>query len=277
MKGFNISPRSSDYAYDSPWTGLWSNWEWQSKIQRDIDLGIGLGGTIVRIIGAPAAVLMGEIPEETYFARMEQVLQYCRSRKVRFYAVGGSVRTWTPTTLPTDALQSHFIAQAQLLERYGSTVFGFDINNELVNAYRVFDATQIRRTVGGWAKAIKAAVPSVRLTVSSSVPHFEGGYVPSPELDPYLDFFDQHVSQPLSARAIASWRAHKPLVLGEIQVRRTDPGRGALYRAIAAAAREGGAEAALTWDIASGDFGLYDGAGQYLDAELAAGYAALSP
>jgi hypothetical protein len=130
LRGTNISPVFADIIpadQGSVWAAMWRTWDWTGRIKPQIDDAAKIGNAI-RFPGNTACMAQGTVAQATYLARWKQVLDYCVSKNLYVYPVGGDLGHWGDFSY-SDA-STLFTAWADLLHAYPNTVVGVDITDE---------------------------------------------------------------------------------------------------------------------------------------------------
>lgn len=75
----------------------------------------------------------GTLTQSVYLARLSQIITYCRSKGIWYYATGGDLRLIGGAN--PAFYKTWLAAQATVLQTFGSTVMGFDMCNEVNATY----------------------------------------------------------------------------------------------------------------------------------------------
>lgn len=286
LKGSNIIPGLVDLANDDPgasaWLNLWSRWDWQF-IEASVRRAVEQGANTIRLIGDVNAVHSGVITEATYHDRLHQVVSLCDSLGCRFYYCAIDLRH-------KRAANPAFIAQflsgvAAVLDRY-SNVVAIELCNEVASAYAIYPEHDVVAWMGAWASAIRAAAPSIPLSISDVSPGTLSDKIG--QVDYYtrfahmVDFFDLHVYDDLEIASDSAPLApyelsvNRPLLIGEFGADRRDPGArpGAFYSRVKML-RDSSAlvVGALQWGAINDEYGLYSETDGRLQADIAGEWA----
>jgi hypothetical protein len=286
LKGSNIIPALVDLANDDPgasaWLNLWSRWDWQ-WIEASVRRAVEQGASTIRLIGDVNAVHSGLITEATYHDRLQQVVTLCNSLGCRFYYCAIDLRH------KRDA-DPAFIAQflsgvAAVLDR-NSNVVAIELCNEVASGYDIYPEHDVVAWIGAWASAIRAAAPSMPLSISDVSPGTLSDKIG--QVDYYakfahmVDFFDLHVYDDLEIASDSAPLApyelsvNRPLLIGEFGADRKDPGAqpGVFYSRVKML-RDSSAlvVGALQWGAINDEYGLYSESDGRLQADIAGEWA----
>ena len=131
LRGVNIVPTFAAEVipadHGSVWAAMWRTWDWNGRLKPQIDDAAKIGNAI-RFPGNTACMAQGTVAQATYLAQWKQVLDYCVSKNLYVYPVGGDLGHWGDFTY-SDA-GTLFTAWADLLHAYPNTVVSVDITDE---------------------------------------------------------------------------------------------------------------------------------------------------
>lgn len=283
IKGSNIIPNRRDLSgpSKSAWLNLWSSWDW-NWIELSVRRAVEQGANAIRLVGDVNAVYTGAIDEATYHTRLQQVVDLCASLKCNFYYCAIDLRH----KLDADPVFiEHFLAGvAAVLER-NKNVVAIDLCNEVASGYQLFPEDQVVSWITAWGKAIRAAAPSIPLSISDVSPGSLSAKISDvayyARFAPVVDFFDLHAyglgigpdSQLLAPYELG---VDRPLLIGEFGADRTAPGAtpGAYYSDVRKLRDSSHLVAgALQWGAIADDFGLYSETDDRLQTDIAGEWA----
>jgi hypothetical protein len=130
LRGTNIAPVFAGFIpadQGSVWAAMWRTWDWTGRLKPQIDDAAKIGNAI-RFFGNTACMAQGTVTQATYLAQWKQVLDYCVSKNLYVYPVGGDLGHWGDFSY-SDA-GTLFTAWADLLHAYPNTVVSVDITDE---------------------------------------------------------------------------------------------------------------------------------------------------
>lgn len=207
-------------------TSFWADgWDW-TNVKFQIDSTRAKGANCWRKLGSVYAVTSGRITRATYLARQTQIADYIAGLGGFYYPTGFDGAGFDPMPTAAEA-HAELLALCQALVPYTAHIAAFSINNEnpgwTIGNQAVLDIA-----------SLKAALPGVPFTSDCS----EGFDITVDAnrlaLDPYVDFFDQHLyagaAQPVTRFDALLAVTAKPVLIGEFgKVAATDPGAIATY------------------------------------------------
>ena len=286
LKGSNIIPALVDLAHDDPgasaWLNLWSRWDWHF-IELSVRRSVEQGANTIRLIGDVNAVRTGMITEAMYHDRLQQVISLCDSLACRFYYCAIDLRH------KRDA-DPAFIAQflsgvAAVLDR-NNNVVAIELCNEVASAYAVWPEEEVVAWMGAWASAIRAAAPTIPLSISDVSPGTLSDKIG--QVDYYaryahmVDFFDLHVYDGLEIGADSAILApyelsvNRPLLIGEFGIDRSVAGAlpGDFYARVKTMRDSSElVVGALQWGAINDEYGLYSESDGQLQTDIAGEWA----
>jgi len=283
IKGSNIIPNRHDLSdpAKSAWLNLWSRWDW-NWIEQSVRRAVDQGANAIRLIGDVNAVYTGAIDEATYHRRLQQVVDLCNSSKCGFYYCAIDLRH----KLDADpAFIERFLTGVAAVLEGNRNVVAIDLCNEVASGFQLFPEDQVVGWITSWGRAIRAAAPSVPLSISD----VSGGSLSDKianaayyaRFAPLVDFFDLHVysvrvapdSHLLAPYELA---VDRPLLIGEFGADRTAPGAtpGEFYSQVRELRDSSHlVHGVLQWGAIADDFGLYSETDGRLQRDIAGEWA----
>lgn len=227
LKGANITLKPG-YGPDPRyyWAELiWGNaWDWTGWIKWQVDLAVASGCNAIRLMGGTDGVAHGMYTRSTYFAQVQQLIEYCASLGLYYYAtVAGDYGT--PRN---QAMLEETVAFCQFVQTFPN-VIAIDMFNEydkwmdwLASQEPDGVLTQEQRVIFksdliGWINAVRAAGVRLPLTVSTGAGslsyHAQSWQF---YFRDFVDFIDPHQyggTAAISVSPVASLRL--PILCGE--------------------------------------------------------------
>ena len=294
MRGSNIvctgSPLGQPWQnYGSNvWSAMWSTWEWEDWIKPQIDDAAAIGNS-VRLFGSVQTFLEGNITQDTYFERWQQMLDYCASKGLFMLPSGSDLQDQVQILMTSTQAAAHYSNWSNMLAEYPGVV-GIDLMNEAwglaVNGH--VDNDWLLPVL----RACTDAVHSEGLAAAPSFPVFDSSlwswspFGPDPagrmfekfpvepffELADYLDIHLYVTSSPaqLAFTSEKAWAAGKPIIFGEFGIGADQPSSArtefytSVKQLVTARSDIVGALAWSCYDVNSGEnrFGLYSAPGK---------------
>lgn len=283
------------------WAAMWTTWDWDNWIKPQID-DAARAGNSVRLWGSTQTFLAGHITENVYYARWQQLLDYCAKKALYMLPSGSDLQNDVKRSLSSAEAAVHYAKWTNMLAQYPG-VIGVDLMNEawgmtVPGTKSQSDYTWLLTTL----RACADAVHQHGLPVTVSFPVFDSSvwswnsngpkpagpifgahpYEPFFELCDFLDF---HIYADTTPADIAntfanSWARGKPMIFGEFGIDADQPpaARSAFYamvqQLVSARADQLGALAWSCYDVNDTDnsYGLYSAPG-ILRADTAAAFA----
>lgn len=280
------------------WAAMWTTWDWEGWIKPQIDDAAALGNA-VRLWGSVQTFLRGNITEQTYFLRWQQMLDYCASKGLYMLPSGSDLADAAQLLMTSSKAASHYATWANMLSEYPGVV-GVDLMNE------AWGLAVTGNVDNAWLlpvlRACADAVHAQGLPVAPSFPLFDSslwswspkGPDPAGRLfakypvDPFFelsDYLDIHLYATSTPAQVAStyekaWAAGKPMIFGEfgIGADASPAARTNFYKTVrglvSARSDNAGALAWSCYDVNDTDnqFGLFSSP-SVLRAEIAAPFA----
>jgi len=143
--GFNIAPKLS-YGTARPFENLFIEWDWDGWIKKQIDYcaGNNIGLNACRLIGGQMGVVDGMYTQSYYDSRMTQLVEYCRSLGIYYYATGFGKSAYNAIAPATSmsVVAATLSTTLRVLQAYPN-VIGCDVIQEANGAYNPSDASLI--------------------------------------------------------------------------------------------------------------------------------------
>jgi hypothetical protein len=286
LKGSNIIPSLVDLANDDPgasaWLNLWSRWDWH-WIDLSIRRAVEQGANTIRLIGDVNAVHSGAITEATYHERLQQVVSHCESLGCQFYYCAIDLRhkrDADPTFIAA------FLSGVAIVLASNRNVLAIELCNEVASAYAIYPEQEVVAWIDSWARAIRAAAPTIPLSISDVSPGTLSDKISHPDhyarFANMVDFFDLHVYEGLEIASDSAILApyelsvHRPLLIGEFGIDRTAAGAdpGTFYSRVKMLRDSSPVVAgALQWGAVNDQWGLYSESDGQLETDIAGEWA----
>jgi Cellulase (glycosyl hydrolase family 5) len=286
LKGSNIIPALVDLAHDDPgssaWLNLWSRWDWPF-IELSVRRAVEQGANTIRLIGDVNAVRTGMITEAVYHERLQQVVSLCDSLACRFYYCAIDLRHKRDAD---PAFIAHFLSGVATVLDRNNNVVAIELCNEVASAYAVYPEEEVVAWMGAWSSAIRAAAPSIPLSISDVSPGTLSDKIG--QIDYYakyahmVDFFDLHVYDGLEIGADSAILApyelsvNRPLLIGEFGIDRSVAGAHPQdFYSRVKTMRDSSVlvVGALQWGAINDEYGLYSETTGQLEADIAGEWA----
>jgi len=152
IRGFNVGPSPANFAASNyVWSALYSDWanSWPS-LKLQVDLAASIGANTIRLIGDVYGIAHGLFTRARYLARVGQVIAYCQSKGLQFYATAGGAPHYACST---DVIVAESVAYAGFVAGFPNVV-AVDLCQEAwtcVAAGTAYDAS------GNYASAISGS------------------------------------------------------------------------------------------------------------------------
>lgn len=168
MRGANLTVKPGYVhggAANQVWSDLWDEWDWTNWIKWQIDLAVTAGANCIRLQGAVGGVARGQFTRATYEARLRQLVAYCDSLGLGFYATGAGEYSTPRTQATIDEL----VHMGEVLSEY-SNVVAFELFQEWDVWQSILGVTEasIIETLTDWYDAVKASACTLPVTFSGT-------------------------------------------------------------------------------------------------------------
>lgn len=221
LLGFNIAPKQDHLAAADVYGAMILEWDWDGWIKKQIDFCAGnrLGLNCCRLIGGQMGVLSGLYTQDYYDSKLRQLVEYCQSLGVHFYATGLGKSAYSALasgTTPMATLAATLATTLRMLQGY-SNVIGCDVIQEANDGGLLPNDASIITLLGllraaGVTLPLTCSTAETNLTSAGTAPWI---YAMAANFD-YIDI--HHYTYPCTQQQFDALRAAYPsqdILMGE--------------------------------------------------------------